>query len=204
MRQVQSRIQVKLVERTEEMSMVMAVRAAVCLGELGWPFAEFMDGNDFSASHLLATVDGEPAGTMRIRYYGDFAKPEWLVVLTRFRRGRFGAAGVPYALGAFARDFCRNKGFTRLYGHAAIDLEAFWNKVGGPTNRRLSNDPVSLGENKGEILPMMAEYERVAGAISLQTLTTHAGHTLFTRPEGAAFCRVPNEQRPIAIGETGR
>lgn len=181
------RINVKIVESMEEMNMILAIRAGVCLGELGWPFAEFMDGNDFSATQLLATVDGEPAGTMRIRYYGDFAKPEWLVVLSRFRRGRFGAAGIPYALGTFARDFCRNKGFTRLYGHAAPDLEAFWNKVGGPTNRRLSNDPVPVGEHKGEIVPMMAEYDKLDSAISLQTLKTHAGHSIFTRAEGGVF-----------------
>jgi len=184
-----SRIIVKLVESPDEMNKVLAVRAAVCLGEFGWPFTEFMDGNDFSASHLLATVDGEPAGTMRIRYYGEFAKPEWLVVLNRFRHGRFGAAGVPYALGTFARDFCRKKGFTRLYGHAAPDLERFWNKVGGPTNHRLSNAPVSVGEHKGEIIPMMAEYDPWEDAITQQTLTTNAGHALFSNSEGTIFAR---------------
>lgn len=184
MGQEMRRIHVKVVESVEEMNKALAVRAAVCLGELGWPFAEYMDGNDFSATHLLATVDGEPAGTMRIRYYGDFAKPEWLVVLDRFRRGRFGAAGVPLALGGFARDFCRRKGFTRLYGHAAPDLEAFWTKIGGPTNRRLSNDPVQVGEHKGEIIPMMAEYDRLEGAVSLMTLSNHAGHAMFSQPEG--------------------
>ena len=182
------RIHVKVVETTEELSRVLAVRAAVCLGELGWPFAEYMDGNDFSATQLLATVDGEPAGTMRIRYYGDFAKPEWLVVLSRFRRGRFGAAGVPLALGAFAREFCRRKGFTRLYGHAAPDLESFWNRVGGPPTRRLSTDPVCVGEHKGEIVPMLAEYEPLDDAVSLRTLATHAGHARFSMPEGV-FCR---------------
>lgn len=182
------RIQVKLVESYEEMSKALAVRAAVCIGEFEWPFSEFMDGNDFSASHILAMVDGEPAGTMRIRYYGDFAKPEWLVVLSRFRRGRFGAAGVPHALGTFARDFCRKKGFTRLYGHAAADLETFWTKVGGPTNRRLSNDLVPVGEHKGAIIPMMAEYEKMENAISLQTLTSNAGHALFSLSE-AVFIR---------------
>ncbi|MBI2241303.1 MAG: hypothetical protein HYU59_10945 [Magnetospirillum gryphiswaldense] len=185
MRRQADRIQVKLVESVEEMNRALAVRAAVCLGEFGWPFVEFMDGNDFSCSHLLATVDGEPAGTMRIRYYGEFAKPEWLVVLNRFRRGRFGGVGVPMALGAFARDFCRKKGFTKLYGHSAPDLETFWNRIGGPSNRRLSNDPVRVGEHKGEIIPMMADYDQLDDAITLQTLTTHAGHALFSKSEAA-------------------
>jgi len=192
MRNQSNRIQVKLVESMDEMNKVLAVRAAVCLGEFGWPFEEFMDGNDFSCSHLLATVDDEPAGTMRIRYYGDFAKPEWLVVLNRYRRGRFGAAGVPLALGGFARDFCRKKGFTKLYGHAAPDLETFWNKIGGPTNRRLSNDVVSVGEHKGEIIPMMADYDQLDDAISLRTLTTHAGHALFSKSEAAMVKTVPS------------
>ena len=176
------RIEVKLVESMDEMTKVLAVRAAVCLGELQWPFHEYMDGNDFTATQLIATVDGEPAGTMRIRYFGDFAKPEWLVVLERFRRGRFGARGVAYALGSHAFAFCRKKGFTRIYGHAASDLEALWRKIAGDGVRRMA-DSVATGECKGAIVPLIADYEPASGACGLSSLAHQEGHLLFTRPE---------------------
>ncbi len=176
------RIEVKIVETMDEMTKVLAVRAAVCLGELQWPFHEYMDGNDFTATQLIATVDGEPAGTMRIRYFGDFAKPEWLVVLERFRRGRFGSRGVAYALGSHAFSFCRKKGFTRIYGHAASDLEALWRKIAGDGVRRLA-DSVATGESKGSIVPLIADYEPSHGAAGLSTLAHQEGHLLFTRSE---------------------
>lgn len=177
------RIEIKLVETMDEMTKILAVRAAVCLGELGWPFSEYMDGNDFTATHLLASVDGEPVGTMRIRYFGDFAKPEWLVVLARFRRGRFGGRGVAHALGSYAFNFCRRKGYTRIYGHAASDLEALWRKIAGDGVRRLA-DPVATGECKGAVIPLIADYEPIDGAIGLSTFTNSEGHLLFVRPEG--------------------
>lgn len=184
------RISVKLVESMDEMTKALAVRAAVCMGELHWPFHEFMDGNDFTATHLLATVDGEPAGTMRIRYFGDFAKPEWLVVLEHFRRGRFGARGVAYALGHHSFAFCRKKGYTRIYGHAAADLEALWRKIAGEGVRRLAG-PVPTGESKGELIPMLADYEPQAGAIGLATLARDEGHLMFSRAEAALDRELP-------------
>lgn len=184
------RISVKLVESMDEMTKVLAVRAAVCLGELHWPFSEYMDGNDFTSTHLIATVDGEPAGTMRIRYFGDFAKPEWLVVLERFRRGRFGCRGVAHALGSHAFTFCRKKGFTRIYGHAASDLEALWRKIAGDGVRRLS-DALATGEHKGDVIPLLADYEPYIGAIGLSTFSDQEGHLMFTRPEATFDKNVP-------------
>ncbi len=179
----QEMVSVKLVETMDEMTRALAVRAAVCLGELGWPFHEYMDGNDFTATHMIATVGDEPAGTIRLRYFGDFAKPEWLVVLPRFRRGRFGARGVAHALGSHAFNFARKKGYTRIYGHAAPELEALWRKIAGDGVQRMS-DAVSTGECKGEVVPMMSDYEPWSGAAGMTTLARHNGHLMFTRPEG--------------------
>jgi GNAT superfamily N-acetyltransferase len=188
------RISVKLVENMEEMTKILAIRAAVCIGELHWQYSEYMDGNDFTSTQLLATVDGEPAGTMRIRYFGDFAKPEWLVVLERFRRGRYGGRGVAHALGSHAFAFCRMKGFTRIYGHAASDLEALWRKIAGDGVQRLA-DSVPTGESKGDLIPLLADYGPSAGTIGLSTLTDDEGHLLFTRPEAALglFGRAGNQ-----------
>lgn len=78
------------------------------------PFKEEWDGNDFTASHLLARVNGEPAGTLRIRYFGGFAKVERLAVLPKFRQKRYGRMGVAFELGDYAIEFLLRKGITRV------------------------------------------------------------------------------------------
>ncbi|WP_152426825.1 GNAT family N-acetyltransferase [Paramagnetospirillum caucaseum] len=59
-----NQIQVKIAGGIEEMVQAIAIRSAVYVGERGWSFKEEWDGNDFTATHLIATVNGDPAGTM--------------------------------------------------------------------------------------------------------------------------------------------
>ena len=69
------RIAVKVAGSLDDMMKCFNLRAIVFIGEQGSPYDEEFDGNDYTATHILATVGGEPAGAMRIRYFGDFAKP---------------------------------------------------------------------------------------------------------------------------------
>jgi hypothetical protein len=184
MSEAKARITVKIVDSMDDLQKVLAVRAAVCIGELGWPFNEYMDGNDFTATQLIACVDGEPAGTMRIRYFGGFAKPEWLVVLPRFRNGRFGARGVAFALGSFAFEFCRKKGYDKIYGHAATEVVKLWSKIAGDTVQVLS-DPISTGDNKGDLVPMWAEYKKLDDCIDESTILHEGNHFAFVKPESS-------------------
>ena len=104
---------------------VAAIRSAVYIGEQNCPYAEEFDGNDFSATHLLAYVNNEPAGCMRLRYFGSFAKLERLAVRKEFRRSR-----TAFELVRASVDLCRAKGFDTIYGHARKDLLAFWTSFG--------------------------------------------------------------------------
>lgn len=154
----------------------MAIRAAVYVGEQGRPYGHEFDGNDHHASHVLTTVNGEPAGTCRIRYFGDFAKVERLAVLPRFRKQRFGARGVAYATAKYAFDFSARKGIRQIYGHALEGpLVKFWGRLG--------LQPMENGEFD------IPGYKCVAvlGTQPLpeNALGLHSGHLVLVRREGS-------------------
>lgn len=159
----------------DEMQKAFAIRAAVYVGEQGRPYEHEFDGNDFHATHVLATVNDEPAGTCRIRYFGDFVKPERLCVLPRFRQKRYGAKGVAHAVARHAFDFCARKGFRRVYGHALRHLVRFWADFG--------TAPMNGGEFSFEeyrCVAMSGALEPPAGALHL-----HSDPLVLIRREGA-------------------
>lgn len=75
----------KLAMKLEDSLQAFAVRAACYMGELEVPFSEEFDSHDYSATHVLAYVGDEPAGTVRVRWFKSFAMPERLAVIQRFR-----------------------------------------------------------------------------------------------------------------------
>ena len=109
----------------EEVSRALAVRAAVFMIEQHCPYPEEFDGNDYCCTHILGTVDGEPAAAMRVRYFADFAKLERLAVLPRFRRTLAALEVVETAV-----EVCRRKGYRKVYGHAQKHLVHFWERFG--------------------------------------------------------------------------
>jgi predicted GNAT family N-acyltransferase len=115
----------KVAHTIEEMMQGFAIRAAVFLSELACPYTEEFDGNDFTATHFLGYVDGEPASTCRIRYFADFAKLERVAVRQEFRK-----TGVAGKMIGYALDLCRQKGYRKLHGHCEERLLPFWQKFG--------------------------------------------------------------------------
>lgn len=116
---------IEVVHGMDDFLKIAAIRAAVYIGEQSCPFAEEFDGNDFAATHLLAYVNDEPAGCMRIRFFGDFAKMERLAVRKEFRQ-----SNIAFDLVRASVDLCKAKGFRKLYGHARQDLLPFWQRFG--------------------------------------------------------------------------
>ncbi len=118
-------ILVKVVSTTEELIQAFVVRAAVFMAEQRCPYGEEFDGNDFTATHLIGYVDGEPAGTLRLRYFADFAKAERAAVRREFR-----GHGLNRQLLDFAVGLVQRKGYTRLYGSAQKRLLDYWRGLG--------------------------------------------------------------------------
>jgi len=118
-------VSITVVRSIEEFMRVVSVRSATFIAEQDCPYDEEFDGNDFSASHLLSYVGKEPVGCLRIRYFADFAKLERLAVRHEFRSRHIGTrlmkAGV---------EFCRMKGYRRIYGRAQKDLLDYYVNMG--------------------------------------------------------------------------
>ncbi|WP_342028175.1 GNAT family N-acetyltransferase [Methylobacterium phyllostachyos] len=109
----------------EDLSRVIALRAAVYMAEQACPYEEEFDGNDLSATHLIGYVGDEPAGCLRIRFFADFAKIERLAVRAEHRNTR-----MAFALVRAGIELARVKGYRRLYGHAQKRLVGFWSRFG--------------------------------------------------------------------------
>lgn len=106
-------VTIKLASTSDELMQCFALRSAVYIGEQQCPYWEEFDGNDFSSSHLILYVDGEPASCMRLRWFSSFVKFERAVILKRYR-----SMGLWVPFINWAKDFARRKGFAKVYLHS--------------------------------------------------------------------------------------
>lgn len=121
-------IDVRVVSTDEERRMVAAVRSAVHLGESEGRYQDHFDGNDYCSTLLLALEDGEPIGTMRCRWYAEFARFEKLAVRKPWRR-----LVILNAIVAAAARLSRQKGYSKVSGMALPEVVSFWVRKGGLT-----------------------------------------------------------------------
>lgn len=118
-------ITIKLASTSDEMMQCFMLRAAVFMGEQECPYWEEYDGNDYTASHLILYVDGEPAASIRVRWFAGFAKLERAIILKRYRSyGLF----LPFV--NWAKEFCRKKGYPKAYLHGQKRLWPIFEKDG--------------------------------------------------------------------------
>ena len=162
-------VEVRVVEGVEGLMQAFVVRAVVFVGEQRCRYDEEYDGNDMTCTHIVASVDGEPVGTMRIRYFGGFAKTERIAVRKEFR-----SLGVAHEMMLFTIEFCRRKGFTRLFGHAQKRLVPLWGRYGFEPCRETFNF------SDHEYVPIVCELDEHA-----DPLTVDSDDLVMIRPEGA-------------------
>ena len=125
-RRLESRYKVVVAATPDEMEKAFRIRAAVYMIEQRCPYDEEFDGNDYTGTTLLGYVDGEPAATMRVRYFADFVKFERLTVLPRFRATSMISRDVVSA----AVSLVSRKGYRRGYGHAQLHAVRLWSRFG--------------------------------------------------------------------------
>jgi len=119
------RVGITVVHSMDDLLRVLAIRASAYVGEQQMPYREDVDGNDLSASHLLAYLGHEPAGCIRIRYFSNFVKLERLAVLKRYRNSRIALLLIKAAI-----EFGRSKGYTHFYGQVADGVAKIWEHFG--------------------------------------------------------------------------
>jgi len=147
-------IEARIATCPNDMAMVMAVRAATFLAEEdNITYADEFNGNDLVATHILVLVDGDPAGTIRIRWFHDFAVMEKVCV-----RGRYRSFRVFRALANAATSHLRTKGWCVAIGRARGDTHLLWRRL---IKGRPSGKPMQ--RHRGQLLPMIVEYPPLAG-----------------------------------------
>ena len=118
-------VTIKLAMRMEDSLQAFAVRAACFIGELDVPYSEEFDGHDFGATHIIAYVGDEPAGTLRVRWFQSFAMPERLAVIQRFRGHNIGQL-----LLERCRKLAESRGSNMLYAQVLPTDVKYWEKQG--------------------------------------------------------------------------
>lgn len=122
---MESDIKIKVAETLDDLMKVMVIRGAVFIGEQQHRYSTEFGDNELLRMHLLATVDNEPAGTMRIITDGDSAKFERLAVLSPYRKT---AVGEKIRLAG--NDICREKGIRKVYGLCKPGILHHWEQHG--------------------------------------------------------------------------
>lgn len=155
----------------DDLMKVAAIRNSVYIGEQKCPYDEEYDGNDFSATHLLAYLGDEPVGCLRLRFFGDFAKFERLAVRREFRDSR-----IAIQLTRAGLRLCQKKGYTRAMAHIQRRLVPFWTRRFGfrPTEGR-----AHFAFSDYDYVEIESEIERDPDAITVAT-----DPYVVIRPEG--------------------
>jgi predicted GNAT family N-acyltransferase len=114
-----------LVNNIENLQKCFSVRAIVFCEEQKCPYSEEIDGFDFSAIHFLATIDGEPVATARIRLFAGYVKIERLAVRKAYRGKGFGKD-----MFAFVLNHINELGYKKIKLHAQAYLVKFYEDFG--------------------------------------------------------------------------
>jgi len=121
-------VTMKLASTSDELMQCYMLRAAVFMGEQHCPYWEEYDGNDYTASHIIVHVDGEPAASLRVRWFATFIKLERAVVLKRYRS--MGLFRLFLPLLRWAVELGRKKGYTKAYLHGQRRLWPIFERGG--------------------------------------------------------------------------
>jgi predicted GNAT family N-acyltransferase len=162
---------VTIVRTLDDLQRVAAIRAIVYVDGQDCPYGEEFDGNDLCGLHLLGWVGGEPAATLRLRFFGGFAKLERLAVRAEHRR-----SSIAFRLVREALRIARRKGFAQAYGHARSGLEPFWERFGA---RRIG-PAGGFGFSGRRYTEMLLDLAPAADALRIG-----ADPLVLIRPEGA-------------------
>lgn len=106
-------------------NLALSLRREVFIGEQKVPAEEEFDSYDHTATHVVALIDGDVVGTLRILFLDEHAK-FGRVAVAPAARGR----GIASAMMRFAMALAREHGETRFYLTAQSDKLALYEKLG--------------------------------------------------------------------------
>lgn len=121
-----NRVRTEVVTTYEQLLHAFAIRAICFMEEHGVKARQTFDGNDYQATHFIVYAGEEPVGTVRVRWFRDFAK---------FERASFRQAwrkpDVIRSSANFVFDHVARKGFDKVVTHAKPKYARIWRAMLG-------------------------------------------------------------------------
>lgn len=155
-------VEIKIVGTDDEYAKAMAVRRKVFVQEQNIPEEKEFDGNDHSATHILALHNGEPIGEMRIRYFNGFVKFERMCVLKEYRK-----TDVSERIMQTGMVFAARKGYEKVYGICKKELLNRWKQDGFLP---IPGAPF-VRQNGMTLIPVYSQLPKVQNVLTMQTPT---------------------------------
>jgi hypothetical protein len=173
-------IRTEIVTSYEQLLHAYAIRAICFMEEHGVKAQQTFDGNDYQATHVVVYAGEEPIGTIRIRWFKDFAKLERMSVRKAYRN--------PHVLKSFTSfmfDHIARKGYTKAITHAQPKYARLWRISFGFRNAD-GKKPVYFEGHEEPYLELVKELTPPTNAI-----TENTDSTVLFRVEG--FWDAPSE-----------
>lgn len=180
-----NQIRTEVVTTYEQLLHAYAIRSICFMEEHGVKAQQTFDGNDYQATHMIVYAGDEPIGTLRIRWFKDFAKIERMAFREAYRNTH-----VLKAFARFAFDHIARKGYDKIIGHAQPKYARLWRIVLGFKNAE-GKKPVYFNGHPEPYIELVKELTPPENAISAST-----DPTVMFRTEG--FWDAPSEYEAVA------
>jgi hypothetical protein len=173
-------VRTEVVTTYDQLLHAFAIRAICFMEEQGVKAQQTFDGNDYQATHFIVYAGEEPIGTVRVRWFKDFAK---------FERASFRPAWrnihVIRNCANFVFDHVARKGFDKVITHAKPKYARLWRTMLGfkPMDGK---EPVLFGGHDEPYVELVKVLSIPINAISERT-----DATILFRTEG--FWDSPSE-----------
>jgi hypothetical protein len=119
-------INIQVVTTPEQFMRAMAVRAIVFMEHGGLTADQAIDGNDYQATHILVSANGEPVASARVRWFQDFAKIERTAFRPAYRDPR-----ILKRAGLFIFEHAAKKGYRQVITQAEPKFVPLWERLLG-------------------------------------------------------------------------
>jgi hypothetical protein len=179
-----NQIRTEVVTTYQQLQHAYAVRSICFMEENGIKARHEFDGNDYQATHMIVYADDEPVGTLRIRWFKDFAKLERTAFREAYRDTR-----VLKAFAYFVFDHVARKGYDKVITHAQPKHARLWRIILGFKNA--GKEPVYFDGHAEPYIELVKELTPPSNAISAST-----DPAILFRTEG--FWDAPSEYEAVA------
>jgi hypothetical protein len=121
-----NQIRTEVVTTYQQLLHAYAIRSICFMEEHGVKAQQAFDGNDYQSTHMIVYAGDEPIGTLRIRWFKDFAKIERMAFREAYRN-----TDVLKTFACFVFDHIARKGYDKIIGHAQPKYARLWRIILG-------------------------------------------------------------------------